>query len=1463
MSLKSTSLILLLAFSLSIIAQSEDLEIIQINGVDAVKGEILIKFKKPIGKLTRNSITAARENLLEKHQGTIKKKFTVGVEHWQVTTSSLEELLSDLNKHEFVEYAEPNYILRADAVIPNDPYFNDQWGLHNTGQTGGLEDADIDAPEAWEITTGDTSIVVGVIDSGIDYLHEDLRDNIWVNKGEIPNNGIDDDDNGYIDDYYGWDFINGDNDPMDDNGHGTHVAGIIGAKGNNGIGISGVAWNCKMMALKFLGADGSGPTSAAIEAIYYSIQMGVKITNNSWGGSGFSEALKEAIFAADSAGAIFIVAAGNDAVDNDLMPHFPSSYDNENIVSVAATDRNKNLSGFSNWGFSSVDLAAPGSEIYSTIPNGYGYKSGTSMAAPFVTGVALLIWSENPSLSSLDIINQLFGSMSRNNDLFGKVKYGGVINLLTGLSSNNRVEFTASKIEIYFGAELINSGSAIQSFYIINNKDKDIIIDTIKVGNQYGLAVGNNEFRNTLSNKIINSKDSLEVKVKFLPQLQGFIEDELSIIQIRDGLPAKRNVILYGYSLNKGTVINEEIVSGTWNKENSPYYINTDILIDGNNSLTISPGTKVVFTDNYKFEVINNVKLIAEGTRKDSIIFTALYQDKGWAGIRIIESGDDEVFRYCRFEYGRKYGKGFTDTDENQGGGAVAVKLSNPKIINCLFYKNFAYFDGGGLRVNHPGSVFILDSCSFIDNQTGNFGGGGALISSNHPVIVKNSYFKNNYSAQGTLNIQSTGTSVNELKEAIIFNNNFRENVTANGGSAIYVAGYKDVSIFKNLLTKNIDYSRGGVILLDGLQKSLIYNNTVFDNEGSSSNSLLLVHTDKSKIVNNILWNEDVNEILLFNTDEEPIINNNIIYENHYGSTNISEEPNFIDQENFLLSENSPGKKAGFNNGFYKNSENSLPDIGYTGSNHLAVFDHEVDFQKVGISDTKVISFPIYNLADHSVSIDSFSSSENIIIKNYEVEKILEKDERLSIDIEFFPYQAGAFNDSLKIYFSDAAIETAAVHLMANVIEGNTLQGEINGQLSKENSPYFVTDDILVSNGNTLEILEGTEIYFHADKKLKVDGKLIIKGTDEENVILTSVNDSIYWGGIDFKYRAESNINNCIIDNFVRFSVHTNNDKVKIENSSFSDAKSYETIIYTELSDVVFKNTKFIGNDANGAAIISLVAANVQFVNSLFQNNSGSLFANSIIGYLRLINCTAFDNNLPSDQEGNYYLLNAGTSGMGPTKTEIVNSILYNSKPLKFSTYYQRDAIEPPILNIHSSFITQGEAAFENTGFDYTISGNLYNGDPGFFDSSGTLNSSSQCIDVGANSYWENKPQAIDLAGNTRIWNNIVDLGAYEYGSQPVSVEDNSLPLNFSLSQNFPNPFNPACKIKYEVASPRKVELRVYDILGRVVDTLVSEIQSAGEYEIKFDASHLASGVYFYKITAGSFVETKKMLLMK
>lgn len=322
----------------------------------------------------------------------------------------------------------------------NDPLFEKQWGMNDIGMT-----------EAWKVTKGSPDMIVAVIDTGVDYTHEDLLPNLWRNSKEIAGNGIDDDKNGYVDDTIGWDFVSNDNKPYDlaveplellfgggNPGHGTHCAGNVAARGDNGIGIAGVAPQVKIMSLRFLSEKGEGTTADAVKAIRYAVDNGAKVLSNSWGSEGEGDpndpenvALRESIQYAQSNGVLFVAAAGNGHQgkgydnDTDAKPAYPASYDFENIISVAALDKNDQLGSFSNWGKKAVDIGAPGVAVFSTTVAGkysdmvidqFGFKvswDGTSMACPHVAGAAALYWSAHPTKSWQEVKEAILSSAKK------------------------------------------------------------------------------------------------------------------------------------------------------------------------------------------------------------------------------------------------------------------------------------------------------------------------------------------------------------------------------------------------------------------------------------------------------------------------------------------------------------------------------------------------------------------------------------------------------------------------------------------------------------------------------------------------------------------------------------------------------------------------------------------------------------------------------------------------------------------------------------------------------------------------------------------------------------------------------------------------------------------------------------------------------------------------------------------
>jgi subtilisin family serine protease len=347
--------------------------------------------------------------------------------------------IASLRQSGLFEYVEPDYIVHAD-LAPTDQAFVDGtlWGLRNFGQNRGTPGADIGATNAWEITTGSTNVIVAVIDTGIRYTHQDLASQMWHNPGEIPGNGRDDDGNGFVDDVFGINAITRSGDPMDDNDHGTHVSGTIGAAATNGHPHVGVTWHVQLMGCKFLSAGGGGMTSDAIICIDYAVNMGAKVMNNSWGGGAFSQALLDAIDRARDRGVLFVAAAGNFSINHDLTPVYPASYQLDNIIAVAALDRNDRLADFSDYGQTTVHLGAPGVEIFSSSARSdtdYQVFDGTSQATPHVTGVAALILSQYPGADMDEVRGRILAGVVPIPSLIGKTITGGRLNAYNSLTA--------------------------------------------------------------------------------------------------------------------------------------------------------------------------------------------------------------------------------------------------------------------------------------------------------------------------------------------------------------------------------------------------------------------------------------------------------------------------------------------------------------------------------------------------------------------------------------------------------------------------------------------------------------------------------------------------------------------------------------------------------------------------------------------------------------------------------------------------------------------------------------------------------------------------------------------------------------------------------------------------------------------------------------------------------------------
>ncbi|HEX8818285.1 MAG TPA: S8 family serine peptidase, partial [Archangium sp.] len=400
------------------------------DGAEYVAGQLVVRFK------TGTSTTLTSSTHLKLGAKVLRTyRMQPELQVVQVDEASLRDALEAYRADPRVDYAEPNFVYRI-STLPNDTRFGELWGMHNTGQSAGTPDVDINAPEAWDLTTGsDTASVVTVIDTGVDYTHPDLTANMWVNPGEIAGNGLDDDANGYIDDVHGINAITGTGDPKDDHAHGTHVSGTIAGRGNNSLGVAGVNWTAKVMGCKFLDAAGSGSLDDALTCLDYVHMMKTRATNpvniiatsNSWGGGSYSQAMYDSLAVQREDGTLFVAAAGNDALNNDTAtaPSYPASYFLSNVISVAAHDRTDKLATFSTYGRRTVHVAAPGVSILSSVLGGsYSAYDGTSMATPHVSGLVALLKAQDPSRDWKQLKNLVLTGAVNSTGAVGKTLTG-------------------------------------------------------------------------------------------------------------------------------------------------------------------------------------------------------------------------------------------------------------------------------------------------------------------------------------------------------------------------------------------------------------------------------------------------------------------------------------------------------------------------------------------------------------------------------------------------------------------------------------------------------------------------------------------------------------------------------------------------------------------------------------------------------------------------------------------------------------------------------------------------------------------------------------------------------------------------------------------------------------------------------------------------------------------------------
>jgi thermitase len=518
----------------------------------SVEGEYLVKLKggsanlQTLGTLYRNGLKLER-----KVKSQAEGLYTAKLNRAQALKSlSLDAAISNkgleaavlrqLSKVQGVEYVEPNFIFRALESNPmedfpvapptNDPMYGQLWGMPF-----------IQAPEAWQLNQGSKDVIVAVIDTGIDYNHPDLKDNMWTMPGTT--------------DVHGYNAINDKTDPMDDHYHGTHVAGTIGAVGNNSIGVVGVSWNVSLMGVKFLSAQGSGTLEDAVEAIDWATVNGAKVMNNSWGGGGFTQTLKDAIQRTADAGVVFLAAAGNDSNDNDANPSYPATYDVPNIISVAALQQDGGLAWFSSFGRRTVHVAAPGVGIQSTSTgNSYRSLDGTSMATPHAAGAVALLLAHEPSLSYADVKNRVTSTAVKDKALAKKVAFGGAV-----LNVNNMLNNIVPPGPITIPDEMWSEpvAQAIETAHPYANSAANSWVVEMAGATHYRLHFTRLETENRYDTvKIINNVTN-EVLETFTGTFQSdFWTDDLEAPSLRIEFSSDSSVQAWGFNIDSVKWVN-------------------------------------------------------------------------------------------------------------------------------------------------------------------------------------------------------------------------------------------------------------------------------------------------------------------------------------------------------------------------------------------------------------------------------------------------------------------------------------------------------------------------------------------------------------------------------------------------------------------------------------------------------------------------------------------------------------------------------------------------------------------------------------------------------------------------------------------------------------------------------------------------------------------------------------------
>jgi len=928
-----------------------------------VPGEIIVKFKEKteispktaddhlsigiesLDKLNVKHSVISSEKILKETASSLSNIYKFTVSEGSDILSVVKEYNEDIN----VEYAEPNYICYLNN-IPNDPLFGQQWGLYNTGQTGGVVDVDIDAPEAWDIETGSSNVTIAVIDSGVDYMHPDLFDNIWLNDNEIPDNFIDDDGNGFVDDIRGWDFIRNTNDPKDDFGHGTHCAGIVGAVGNNSVGISGVCWDCKVMSVKVFSEYGSSSVGVLARGISYAAENGADVFSMSWGGSD-SQLIKDVLNQAYSKGIVLVASAGN---YNSQIPYAPAKYDN--VIAVAAIDKNNTKAVFSNYG-NWVDVTGPGVDVFSTMPtyhvtlNDYGYTqdysnmSGTSMSAPYVAGVVGLTLSKNLGMKQEEIKTLIQSAISS----VESSSYIGVGNINSYYCIQNNtvpvvnLEFLSDSIEIENIFEITGSasGDTFQEYKIYLGlgvyPEFWSLIDTSTIPVEDGVLT----LLDTSSCKERLHTIKLQVEDihgnKFQDRINVLINNDKTIVYVDDDNYADYNTISEAAN-NSGSGDTIYVYNGTY-QEN--VFVDKSVSLIGENKNATFILGMVVFYDTINVEIsgftFTKSKPETRTLDKSSFDLQYLYS----------ESKPNQVWAIYNYYCLGVYSCGNVTIKDN-----IFTNYTAPPLTPDMILPGYAGILLKGIGIELSGCSASLIKNNIIkghiydpkQKEKGNSPTVGINLDLCNSVFMKNNIIINNnvisnidinedtslfttsnesipsgiMVTSGASNIVNDNTIENNLKGITgdfsaryndISNNLFVNNIH---GLYIYFGGFICCNIHHNIIKNN----QNGISLGLGVSSNNINNNIIENNNIGIQGFMISLPFGLSKLINstqnNIHHNSIKNnyegiygESLVNNT----ISDNNIENNTKYGLKIINSKDNLIYRNNFIKNGRLPLKR--------------------------------------------------------------------------------------------------------------------------------------------------------------------------------------------------------------------------------------------------------------------------------------------------------------------------------------------------------------------------------------------------------------------------------------------------------------------------------------------------------------------------------------------------------------------------